>query len=208
MHQSFLKRSIICSFSLLTLLLFSCDDSPSEEIKEVLSAEKCNFDGIKTGDIVLKRGNGRISKLIINYFKEKIPLSHSGIIICSPDSTYVIHSVSGSYARKDGVQTILLKELLNDCMPNYFYIVRKKTSNENNQAFASKAIAYSNQTIPFDDQADNADKTKMSCTELIYWCQMETYGKSDLTSIKTAGKEVFVFNGMLDSTKYDIIKHY
>lgn len=48
----------------------------------------------------------------------------------------------------------------------------------------------------------------MSCTELIYWCQNETFGKSDLTTISFASKQLLVFNGLLDSTKFEIIKHY
>jgi hypothetical protein len=31
---------------------------------------------------------------------------------------------------------------------------------------------------------------------------------SDLTTIKIVSKDVFVFNGLLDTSKYDIIKHY
>jgi len=203
MYQFLIKNGIV----ILVIFLFSCGNS-SKEVVENLSVETCNFDGIKTGDIVLKRGKGRISKMIVNYFKEKVPISHCGIVICSPDSTYVVHSVSGSYARKDGVQTILLNSILDDCTPNYFYIVRKKDTQEKGELFANKAIEYLNQNIAFDDQADNVDKKKMSCTELIYWCQIETYGNSDLTSINTAGKEIFIFNGLLDTTKYDIIKHY
>ncbi len=173
-----------------------------------MSITNLNFDGLETGDIVLKRGNGRISKMIVDFFKEKIPLSHCGVILCSPDSIFVVHSVAGSYARKDGVQTILLNDLLKDCKPNFFYIVRKKVTKKDREVFANKALAFSAQSIPFDDLAENKDKKKMSCTELLYWCELESYGKSDVTSINITGKEVFVFNGFLDTTKYDIIKHY
>ena len=48
----------------------------------------------------------------------------------------------------------------------------------------------------------------MSCTELIYWSQMESYGESDLTTIKAGDREIYVFNALLDTAKYEIIKHY
>lgn len=198
-------------FQILLFCLSFCSCNNSDEVKnerQSLSITNLNFDGLETGDIVLKRGNGRISKMIVDFFKEKIPLSHCGVIVCSPDSVFVVHSVAGSYARKDGVQTILLSDLLKDCKPNFFYIVRKKVAKKDREVFANKALAFSTQNIPFDDLAENKDKKKMSCTELLYWCEIESYGKSDITSVNITGKEVFVFNGFLDTAKYDIIKHY
>lgn len=199
---------IYLSFYCLLVFLSACsNDAVVKNENQHLSIAQINLEALETGDIVLKRGNGRISKMITDYFKEKVPLSHCGVIICDTDSTYVVHSVAGSYARKDGVQTILLKDLLKDCKPNFFYVVRKKASSEERAKFAAQALAFSTQEIPFDDMAENNDMKKMSCTELIYWCQMQSYGKSDLKSISFNGKDVFVFNGFLDTAQYKIIKH-
>ena len=208
MDNTFILNGYKLFLIILSFFLNSCSNAPTQEKEERLSMASCNFDGIKSGDIVLKRGKGPVSKMITDYFKEKVPISHCGVIICAPDSIFVVHSVAGSYARKDGVQTILLKDMLNDCRPNYFYIVRKKTSNEERENFASKALSFSTQNIAFDNEADNKDKTKMSCTELIYWSQMESYGESDLTTIKAGDREIYVFNALLDTAKYEIIKHY
>jgi len=208
MYTLFIKNGIIWSMLFLTCLFFSCSNSDSFEEKKSLSISNCNFEGIKTGDIVLKRGKGKVSSMITDYFKEKVPLSHCGVVVCAPDSTFIVHSVAEGYARKDGVQTILLNDFLKDCQANYFYIVRKKTSQDLSELFASKALAYAQQNIRFDDDANNADKNEMSCTELIYWCQKEVYNSSDLTTIKIINKDVFVFNGLLDTSKYEIIKHY
>ena len=201
-----IKKSINWFF--VFCIFTSCGNSDSNVEKKSLSINICNFEGIKSGDIVLKRGKGKVSKMITDYFKEKVPLSHCGVIVCKPDSTFIVHSVAEGYAPKDGVQTILLKDFLKDCQADYFYIVRKKTTQERNELFASKAIEYSKQNIRFDDDANNADKNEMSCTELIYWCQKDVYDSSDLTTIKIVSKDVFVFNGLLDTSKYDIIKHY
>lgn len=163
---------------------------------------------MQTGDIVLKRGFGKVSKMITQAFNEKVPISHCGIIISSNDSSFIVHSVAEGLSKIDGVQTILFKNFLNDCQNNYFYIVRKKTSKNKLEDFAAKALEYSQQHIPFDHEAENNRKNKMSCTELIYWCQLETFGSSDLTTTNIAGKELFVFNGLLDTSKYEIICHY
>lgn len=197
------------AFILVSFAILSCaeSDEKKEETKR-LSYKNCDFTDIKTGDIVLKRGKGRVSKMITDYLKEKVPISHCGIIIVSPDSTYIVHSVAQGYARKDGVQTILLKDFLLDCQAHYFYIVRQKKADAEREVFANKAIEFSMTNTPFDDEANNTDKKEMSCTELIYWCQKDTYGKSDLTTINFANKDLFVFNALLDSTNYNIIKHY
>jgi hypothetical protein len=209
MPKTYFKFSLLFYCLIIVLVNSAChsNDEVNNE-SQYLSVATVNLDGIETGDILLKRGNGRISNMITDFFKEKVPLSHCGIIVCSVDSTYIVHSVAGNYARKDGVQTVLLKDMLKDCRPNFFYIVRKKAAKEARENFAKKALAYTTQNIPFDDQADNQDKSKMSCTELIYWSQIESFGQSDITSINITGKEVFVFNGFLDTAKYQIIKHY
>jgi hypothetical protein len=199
------------AFSLLMIVLFSavsCTQNKSKEKNQNINPQQCDFTGLETGDIVLKRGFGKISNLITQYFNEKVPISHCGIIVVNNDSTFIVHSVAKSYARKDGVQTILFRDFLKDCQKDYFYIVRQKAPAADRQKFASKAIEFTQMNITFDENANNESKEQMSCTELIYWCQKETFGKSDLTTMSIAGKDLFVFNGLLDSSKFEIIKHY
>lgn len=197
---------------LLTFIIFaliSCSDNRSAAKKQKrLAMANCNFDGIKTGDIILKKGMGKVSNMIVSYFKEKIPLSHCAILVCNLDSTFIVHSVAKGYARKDGVQTLLLDEFMNDCEADYFYIVRQKASDAQRELFAQKAMDYAKSNIAFDEEANNENKDAMSCTELIYWCQKDVYGKSDLSTIKIVNKDVFVFNGLLDTSRFQIIKHF
>lgn len=202
------KNTALIFSILFVALISSCNQNKKKEENLNLNPKTCDFTGIQTGDIILKRGFGKVSNLITHYLNEKIPISHCGIIICSSDSTFIVHSVAKGYARKDGVQTILFNDFLKDCQSNYFYIVRQKATEAERQKFASKAFEYAQQDIAFDENANNENKDQMSCTELIYWCQKDTYGKSDLTSISFANKQLLVFNGMLDSSKYQIIKHY
>lgn len=168
----------------------------------------CDFSEVKTGDIILKQGRGRVSRMIIDYFNEKVPLSHCGIIIKSDDSTFIVHSVAEQYGRKDGVQSILLQDFLKDCEPGYLYITRFKADTSLIRNFANKALYYNTQSIPFDENADNENPDRMSCTELINWCTTTTMGKSYMTSMNFAGKQVFTFAGLLDTNNFTIIKHY
>jgi hypothetical protein len=189
-------------------VLISCSN-PSEDINNKrITPSEVDLNGLESGDIILKRGFGKVSKMITQYLDEKIPISHCGIIICEIDSIYVVHSVAKGYAPKDGVQTILLIDFLKDCQADYFYVVRKKSAPESRKRFALKALEFSQQQIPFDHEANNQSKDEMSCTELIYWCQIESFGNSDLTSISFTDKQLFVFNGLLDTSKYQIVRHY
>ena len=209
MYTNCLKQLKPVLLVLFLCLLISCSGNPSAvKEKKRLSMANCNFKGIKTGDIILKKGMGKVSNMIVNYFNEKIPLSHCAILVCNSDSTFIVHSVAKGYARKDGVQTLLLDEFMNDCEADYFYIVRQKASDAQRELFAQRALEYTKGTIAFDEDANNENKDAMSCTELIYWCQKDVYGKSDLSTIKIAGKDVFVFNALLDTSRYQIIKHY
>lgn len=201
-------RFYLIFFAVLTSF-FSCTEEQSFEGKKSrISYQNCDFSHVQTGDIVLKRGFGKVSRMITQGFNEKVPISHCGIIVCTKDSNFIVHSVSSGLSKIDGVQTILFKNFLDDCQSNYFYVVRKKINKNQLQAFANKALEFSQKQIPFDHEADNDLKNKMSCTELIYWCQKETFGYSDINTKSIAGKEIFVFNGLLDTSKYKIIYHY
>lgn len=196
------------SVSLFICLCFSCSNTGVAPENKRISSADIDLKGVESGDIILKRGFGKVSKMITKCLGEKIPISHCGIIICDKDSTYVVHSVAKGYAAKDGVQTILFKDFLMDCQGDYLYIVRKKSDIKSRKRFLLKAIEFSKQQIPFDHNANNEDKVEMSCTELIYWCQKESFGYSDLTSINFANKQLLVFNNMLDTSKYQILRHY
>lgn len=122
------KNTALSFLIIFTLSIVSCNQNKSKEEKQRLNPQHCDFTGLETGDIILKRGFGKVSNLITHYMNEKIPISHCGIIVCAKDSTYIVHSVAKSYARRDGVQTILLNDFLKDCQANYFYIVETKST--------------------------------------------------------------------------------
>ena len=58
---------------------------------------KFDYSILEEGDIILKRGIGQVSTLMIKYLDEKIPLSHCGIIIKEDTSHFVIHSIAKEY---------------------------------------------------------------------------------------------------------------
>ena len=156
----------------------------------------------------MKLGKGPVSKLIVDYFNEKIPLSHCGVIHVEKDSTYIVHSVSKDYAKRDGVQTILFNDFLHDCTNGYLYVVRLKSSVKKRTEFANRTSYYLESNTTFDHELNNTDKTQMNCLELIYWSMMDINEKDILKKIKIGTKETFAFNSLLDTTKFAIVYHY
>jgi hypothetical protein len=154
-------------FYLIIITFFACSkhkDSPQKH--DTLNPLEIKY--IKEGDIILRKGFGLVSNVIVNTLKEKYKISHCGLIVKKSNNFYVIHSVSKSISKYDGVQEEKLNTFINDCMPNSLIIVRPRTNTNDIKMAISKAKYFLNKKIPFDNAFDSKDSSAFFCQELIY----------------------------------------
>jgi hypothetical protein len=203
-----MKKIVIRAF---VFLLLACNP-PVETDVDVISEENVisfNYHNLENGDIIIKRGKGFVSNMIVKYLKEDIPISHCGIIIVENESVYIIHSVAKEISARDGIQTASIDDFLNDSYKESLFIVRPHFHDSVIKAnYLAKAKAYLQLKIPFDYDFNLEDESKIYCSELIYCC----YDKDDRTEIfKTKlvnGQKVVLFNSFLNDRHFEIIDKY
>ncbi|HRS53893.1 MAG TPA: YiiX/YebB-like N1pC/P60 family cysteine hydrolase [Bacteroidales bacterium] len=173
----------------------------------VLSSREMSL--IKDGDIILRHGYGFVSDMIVDIKNEKYKVSHCAII-CKDSLTNeinVIHSVSQTLAPFDGVQIQPLKVFLNDCQKNSIIISRyKHTTKEKPLCEISKrAKYYLNKRVPFDNNFNLFDSTKIYCTELIYLVIKDVFGDDIFKYKSNKSTNDIDFMVFTDTTHFDVI---
>ena len=216
-QMSFYDTKYITSLGLLVLLL-ACNDQKesarqdqnqnlaTQNVKPILRP-RFDYSILEDGDIVLKRGLGQVSVLIIKFLGEKIPLSHCGIIIKEAEQYFVIHSLAKEYSGIDGMQKTSLTYFLEDAQLKDTYFVRHKSPLKPRKQIAKKAADYLKEKVPFDYNFDNSDTTTFYCLEFLDHT-LKTVLKKDLVQKKKIGQsEALLLNSFLDTTNFEIIKH-
>lgn len=138
------------------LLVASCNHS---------SSCKIDCSQFREGDIILRKGRGLISELIVSSLKDTLPYSHCGILVSEKNEWKVIHCIARELSDGDGVQICSLNKFLTDCDKQYYMVVRSRSPKAGLQ-IAKAARYYVGQNIPFDYQFNLADSSAFYCSEL------------------------------------------
>jgi len=201
----------------LLVLLFACnnqkesstkDHEPNLALQNIKPVSKPKFDYsiLEDGDIVLKRGVGQVSSLIIKFLNEEVPLSHCGIIVIEESKCSVIHSLAKEYSGIDGIQKTSLTKFLSDAKLKDTYFVRHISPEQIRKKIAEKAMMYLDKKIPFDYNFDNSDTTTFYCLEFLDHT-LKTVLKKELVQRKKVGQsEALLLNSLLDTSNFEIIK--
>lgn len=174
-----MKTSLL--LSLLIVLLVACDFTKKEEViqkrpsnqvffsKSNIKLPQVVLDSIKSGDIVLRRGDGPLSFHLSNTTKE--PFTHCGIIVKENQTLKVIHSLGGQVSQQevDGVQITTLKHFVDYASDSLLYICRPIFVDSANFKVAKEAYKYLAKKTPFDHRFSMLSKDKLYCSELLYY---------------------------------------
>lgn len=126
---------------------------------------------LRTGDVIMRHGFGLISNAIVKYSHDSLPVSHCGILVQHADSTWwVIHTVSNSLVRVDGMQQDALPKFLAESHKNSIIVQRYVSSDTfSGVRIAQAATYYLRHGVPFDDSFNEHDSTEFFCTEMLYY---------------------------------------
>lgn len=173
MKKKLIRVSIITVailFSITLFLLVYDYRSEQEQSFNRYRLSKNEIELLQDGDIILRHGFGVVSKMIGETMHEKYNISHCAIVSRpTHDSISIIHSVSSSLSDFDGVQVCSLDKFMQESMPNSVIVVRYKPKQKNEMSLISKRAAYYlEQKVPFDDDFDINEHSKIYCSELPY----------------------------------------
>lgn len=197
MRKFIITALLLLVFVLLVLKFFK--DSSNRPFEEsfyyTLTAEE--KEKLQTGDIILRRGYGFVSTMILNYMKEDMPVTHLGIIIKNGDTIKVAHSLSSSVSNQDGLRLQLIDSFTHNSHDSTLLITRlKNIKNLDHQNIINQVDYYLKKDIPFDHNFDYKDTTKHYCSEFI-WRVYE----NNLKILKVA-------DTITDEQKYNTLKTF
>lgn len=162
---------------------------------------------LKEGDIILRHGYGVVSDMIVETLNEDIDISHCAILKRKDTSWFVIHSVSQSLSKYDGVQTQDLASFIKESQKNSVVVVRYKNLNDSSlHKIALQADQYLQKHIPFDHSFDMSDSSTFYCTELLFFAFKNGANVDILNGkFREGSLDHLKFHLFLDTTNFNII---
>lgn len=160
------------SFVFLTFLLISCNDKSdlaksSDKQPEITSTIDTNL--LREGDVVIRKGRGFISYVVIRTLNENLHVSHAGIVVKFSHRFFVLHTLPEQNIRGEFVRLSSLSDFWNYRDASEIYVTRPLLF------VMSDSIKIRRMTqqildlkLPFDPFSDVHTEKKLSCSELIF----------------------------------------
>lgn len=188
------------------LRVLKVPDIPASASQRPYTLSPEEYQLLKDGDIVMRRGHGFVSAVINELFQTGYNLSHCAIVAEENGLKTVIHSVSSELSGKDGVQQEPLEQFVNESVRGTFIAVRLKREGLDAALPLYYVRKYLQQHIPFDDKFDLNDSTRLYCTELIYRAYLQAYGEDLFTGrFQTDHPDFLSLSAFLDTSLFKII---
>lgn len=186
------------------ILLWQYDRS--ESVLEKHSSYRLNQDEISLlteGDIIMRKGYGLVSRMIVQNLKEGRALSHCGIVVKKDEDWNIIHTVSSSLSDVDGMQIQTLQDFVHQSKPGSIVVSRLREC-EDRSKIAKSAYRYLGKAVTFDNSFDLLDSSKIYCTELI-WRVFNESAQVDIYNGNYEGLGYYSFENLLNPEKFDIV---
>jgi hypothetical protein len=206
--------------SLFCLFLLSCEESKPPSIPDepiilrtpdslryqtaLWTSDRIHRE-VQNGDVLLKRGEGSISRIVVSVLEEEMPISHTAIVIRTLDTLYLIHSMAGAISHSDGVQGIPMDSFLLDCRDYSLHILRHKDKEVANKA-SEIAQYYLSIRVPFDtDYILEDDTSGFYCSEFVHktWEDASGTGCFELSNVGMG--QILNFNSILEHPDFELI---
>lgn len=152
----------------------------------------------------MRRGNGTVSDFIVNFLKEKYPISHCGLVTNKDGHIHIISCESTSDV--DGMIIDPLSTFVLNSLPGTIAVVRPKGTDKQRKAFVAMGWEYLRRGKEFDMRFDLTDTTEFYCAELMDHILQRSYGKNMLPRhCWMASKEMYHMDNFFDTTHFQII---
>lgn len=153
-------KSKIVLILLLSLFFGRCLNNGSKEIEQ---KKLTRYQHLKSGDVVLRLGNGYFSSIFKNYASREQKYSHIGIVSIEDNIAFVYHAEASEFTGVGSVKKETLNYFLKDIEVFDFYRLEKYDAVH----IAKVAKDYFNAKTPFDLDFNTKDDSELYCAELV-----------------------------------------
>jgi hypothetical protein len=153
--------------------------------KDRASIDPVLLEGIRSGDIICRLGNGFFSNHFKDYSLSEKLYSHAGIIDQEGDSLFVIHAEASELTGIGHVKREPIQVFLDDIKT--WGVYRIDTQDTVRCKIAANAKAYFLNKTPFDMDFDASEDQKVYCTELVALAINKALGDSLVKPNMTLG---------------------
>lgn len=179
---------------------------PSSQYGSFLDGEVdfgIDFESLKEGDIVMRRGRSWLSHTIASFSTNGV--SHCGLLVREGEDWIVIHSISGRISEIDGVRSDKLEEFMREAVPGSLWHARPKISLDE-EAVAREGRKMLQRSAPFDMEFDMDKPDKIYCSELIRNAYLDSGSPDLFTYTNRAGKKFISLKTFFDPRWFDAKK--
>lgn len=177
------------------------NESKKNVESDILTTEEIAL--LQEGDIILRKGIGLASDLIITFMNEKKEISHGAMIVKNDNELYVIQSVSRTLSDFDGMQTQPLSEFNKSSTKGTTIVVRPKISNI--QKMVEQAKIYLDRKIPFDHAFKLNNGNNFYCSEFIWQVITDVTGEDFFDYIDYGEGKLINFTSFLNPEHFELI---
>ena len=204
---------------------FACADSLEGTFQPKFQLTPENEANLQIGDVVLRRGEGRVSDFILFGLQEDIPISHCGFLIPAdvfknegidsdvPGDSFenwgVIHAVSSGVSDFDGMQCCSLEAFLHHASNDSIYVSHCLAINESHQLrLKNRLFEILTARVPFDHGFQPYDHNEIYCSELMFMLLEEDLGlvKMSRNALKPMSHSLG-FAWAFDTTQFEIAQY-
>ncbi|MBL7561039.1 hypothetical protein JAO71_14635 [Olleya sp. YSTF-M6] len=205
-----LKITIKIGLVLILVFLaykFLKDDSnkpyESSFLYKLSSAEKSK---LQDGDIILRRGYGLVSTMILKMMDEDYDVTHLGMVVTENDTLKIAHALSSSVSNQDGLRLQAIDSFVHNSHDNTILVTRLKNIDSVKQKKIVKQIAYyKKKNLPFDHSFNYKDSTEHYCSELIWRIYEHNLNILKVSDTLTDEQKYNTLKTFYDTNYFDII---
>ena len=165
---------------------------------------------LRTGDIMMRRGDGMVSDGIAQMLAEPFDITHCGVILEEQGKLWVVHALQDHDRDIDGIFAQSLDQFVAESRPGSIIVVRYKTTEDRTPQLIERMHYYMDQDIPFDLGFDAADPSSFYCSELVQHIYMETYNTNVFPiTLSMPTTDLLKYTYLVDTTAFQpIINHH
>jgi hypothetical protein len=203
----------------------ACNENAKDTFEPKFQLSQENEAELEIGDILLRRGEGRVSEFILLGLQEDIPISHCGFLIPAdvfkskgidsdvPGDSFknwgVIHAVSSGVSNFDGMQCCSLEAFLHHASNDSIYVshcIGIKTHHQ--LRLTNSLFEIFTARVPFDHGFLPDDHNEIYCSELMLMLLEEDLGlvKLKRDALKPMSHSLG-FSWAFDSTQFEIAQY-
>ena len=179
---------------------------PSSQYGSVLDVEAVfgiDYNSLKEGDIVLRRGRSWLSHTIAGFSSNGV--SHCGLLVREGEEWMVIHSISGRISEIDGVRADKLDNFMREAVPGTLWHASPKFSLDTHET-ANEGRKMLERGAPFDIDFNLEDDSKIYCSELVRNAYLDSGSPDFFQYTRTGGKKFISLKSFFDPKWFEVKK--